>query len=265
MPRGAQELRRLSFPRQGIDSVYWRNGRPGRYRLYWSDAGTFDLDTRARRVTCHVVPGASLASIEEVLRGPVCSFLLLDRGFEPLHAGGVLIRRQCVALAGEPGAGKSTLIAYLAAHGAGFFADDVIGLRIARAGVRAWPVLPGLRLSRRSLRALRWQRRPGRVTGSKTTVSLRPVHGPQAISRVYLLVRGGSRPPAVEPLSPREAFLALVTHTRNAAETAAWRLEQQLRICGWLANHVPVCRLRYGSGFARLAHVRRAILQDLAS
>jgi hypothetical protein len=265
MPPGAQELHRLSFPRQGIDSVYWRNGRPGRYRLYWSDAGTFDLDTRRRCVTCYPLPGASPAAIEEVLRGPLCSFLLLDRGFEPLHAGAVLLRRQCVAFAGQPGAGKSTLIGYLVAHGARFFADDVVALRSPRPGVRAWPVLPGLRLGHRSLRALRWQRRSARVTGGKITVSLRPPRGAQRLGRIFLLERRGSGYPAIEDLRPREAFLALVAHTRNAAETAAWRLEQQLRICGWLANHVPVCRLRYGSGFARLAQVRRAILQDLAS
>jgi hypothetical protein len=69
----------------------------------------------------------------------------------------------------------------------------------------------------------------------------------------------------VEPLAAREAFVALVSHTRNIAETAPRRMQTQLDVCARLANHVPVRRLVYPSGFARLETVRRAILEDLAS
>lgn len=246
--------------------MYWRNGHPGCYRLFWSDAGTFDLDARRGRVSCHLIPKASATTVEEVLRGPVCSFFLVEQGFEPLHAGAVLLGGRCVAFAAAPGAGKSSLIAYLARHGARFYADDVVPLRIVRGRVRAWPGLPQLRLVPRSLRALGWSGRLLWSTRWKATLSAKPAKGPAAVARIYLLERSAKRRSVrIESLPPRDAFVALVSHTRNIAETAAHRMRGQLQVCGWLANRVPVRQLAYPSGLRRLEEVRRAILEDLAS
>jgi hypothetical protein len=171
-----------------------------------------------------------------------------------------------VAIAGAPGAGKSSLIAYLAGNGARFLADDVVPLRFSRRAVRAWPGLGQIRLAPRSLRALRWPGRPLYTSRWKSTLEARPPRGSRPVARVYVLDRGARGSAVrVETLSPREAFVALVSHTRNFAETARARLHHQLQVCGWLANRVPVRRLAYPSGFARLAAVRRAILKDLAS
>ena len=262
----AVELSRLSFPASNIECVYWRNGRRGRYRMYWSDAGTFDLDARRGRVVCHIKPGASHNSVEEVLRGPVCSFFLVEHGFEPLHAGGVVLGGRCIALAGAPGAGKSSLIAYLVRRGARFFADDVLPLRLSRGALRAWPGLSQLRLVPRSVRALAWAGRELWTTRWKSTLEAHPASRSQPVARVFLLDRAAQRRTVrVEPLTPREAFVALVSHTRNIAENARERMHNQLQVCGWLANRVPVRRLVYPSGFARLEAVRRAILEDLES
>lgn len=204
--------------------------------------------------------------MEELLRGPVCSFFLLQHGFEPLHAGAVLLGERCVAFAGAPGAGKSSLIAYLASNGARFFADDVVPLRFSRRAVRAWPGLAQIRLAARSLRVLRWPGRPLSVTRWKSTLEARAPRGARPVARVYVLERSARhRTVGVQTLSPREAFVELVSHTRNFAETARARLHNQMQVCGWLANRVAVRRLSYPSGFNRLPAVRRAILEDLAS
>lgn len=250
---------------QTRESVCWRIGPSGHYRLHWPDAGTFDLDARRARVACFVKRGASPTSVEEVLRGPVCSLFLVEHGFEPLHAGAVVLGRGCAAFAGAPGAGKSSLIAHLVRSGARFLADDVLPLRFAGRGVRAWPGLPQLRLAPRSLRGLEWRARPLWATRWKATLPVRPAPGPKPVRRIFLLDR---RSPGtavrVDALAPREAFLALVSHTRNTAETARQRLHNQLQVCGWLANRVAVRRLQYPDGFDRLDTVRQAILEDLA-
>jgi len=265
LPAGAEELTRLSFPRLHADCVYWRNGTRGCYRLFWSDAGTFDLDARRGRVACHLIRRASPTTVEEVLRGPVCSFFLVEQGFEPLHAGAVLVGGRCVAFAAAPGAGKSSLIAYLVQNGAPFYADDILPFRRARGAVCAWPGLPQLRLAPPSLRALRWRGRILWSTRWKATLAVRPAPRPVAMSAIYLLERrAGSRAVKLETLSPGDAFAALVSNTRNFAETAARRLQTQLQVCSWLANRVPVRRLIYPSGFPHLAEVRRAILEDIA-
>jgi hypothetical protein len=261
----ATEIIRQRFSKAGVEFAYWRDGRRGCYRMRWSDAGVFDLDARRGRVRCHLRPAASPDSVEEVLRGPVCSFFLVEHGFEPLHAGAVVLGGNCLAFAGEPGAGKSSLIACLARRGARFFADDVLPLRLSRHAVRAWPGLPQLRLAPRSLRHLHWPGRTLRATPWKSTLEARPASGVKTVTRVFLLERKKGGAVAVEPLTPRQAFLALVSHTRNIAETAPHRLRNQLKVCAWLANRVPVRRLVYPSGFHRLPNVRRAILEDLKS
>ena len=62
-------------------------------------------------------------------------------GFEAIlsaiHPGLGHARR--IGITGPPGAGKSSLIAYLARNGAQFYADDVVPLRFSRRAVRAWP------------------------------------------------------------------------------------------------------------------------------
>lgn len=261
----AATISRWSSPASRWEAAYWRNGSARHYRLYWSDTGTFDLDAQRGLVRCHLLHDARPDAVEEVLRGPVCSFFLLRHGFEPLHAGAVLLGGRCVAFAGAPGAGKSSLIAYLAGTGAHFFADDVVPLRFSRRAVRAWPGLAQIRLAPRSLRALRWPGRRLSATRWKSTLEARASRGARPVARVYVLERSARRTVGVETLSAREAFVALLSHTRNFAETARARLHNQLQVCGWLANRVPVRRLRYPSGFARLAAVRRAILEDLAS
>ncbi len=263
---GAEEISRYRLPASRGDSIYWRNGARGRYRLNWPDAGVFDLDARRGHVRCHLRRDARPDSATEVLRGPVCSFFLVEHGFEPLHAGAVLLGGRCVAFAGAPGAGKSSLIAYLARHGAPFFADDVLPLRFSRRAVRAWPGLAQIRLAPRSLRALAWRGRTLSATRWKSTLEARPGRGARPVACIYLLDRQAARSPVrLEKLTPRDAFVQLVSHTRNIAESASDRMHNQLQVCGWLASRVAVRRLIYPSGFGRLAAVRQAILEDFRS
>ena len=270
LPATAQVLYRSSDPGRRLKRVYWRGARPGCYRLDWSDAGAFDLDARRGRVRCFLRPRASATAVEEVLRGPVCSFFLLEQGFEALHAGAVAIAERCVAFVGPAGAGKSSLVASLTQLGSKFLSDDVLPLRCQGRLVRAYPGLPQLRLVPQAVRTLGLDRRVGWKTRWKATLpipeSSRRVSYP--IARIYLLDRRNVSRPApisLKPLSPREAFLALVAHTMNEALNATWRLERQLRLFGWLATRVPMRRLAYPSGFEQLERIRQSILRDLES
>ena len=266
----AEVLRRSIHPTRQLESIYWRFARPGCYRLYWSDAGTFDLDSRRGFVHCFLPAHPSLTAVEEVLRGPVCSFFLLEHGFEPLHAGAVVLGGRCVALVGVAGAGKSSLVAYLSRHGAKFLSDDVLPLRCQARLVRAYSGLPQMRLTPQALSAvgkglpLMWK------TRWKATLQVRraPRHVSYPMARIYLLDRREAmRPKRVEliPFSPRDAFLALVAHTTNDALATTSRMQQQLRIYGQLAARVPSRRLIYPSDFQELESVRRSILEDLKS
>ena len=81
------------------------------------------------------VPGAMRALLDSAL-----FTVSLLTGQEALHAGAVVTDAGLLAVAGDTGAGKSSLVAALLAAGSGFFADDV--LVVERRGLIAAPGPP---------------------------------------------------------------------------------------------------------------------------
>lgn len=270
LPKDAQVIRRWSDTASPLRSVYWRIANPRSYRLYWSDAGVFDLNPNTQQVRCFLLARASASAVEEVLRGPVCSFFVMEQGLEPLHAGAVVIANRCVAFVGRPAAGKSTLVAWLTRTGARFLTDDLLPLRSRGGAVRALPGLPQLRLAHRHVSDLGWKGvLPARKNGRKVTIPMDPVSTRVSypLARIYVLDR--ARPSrrvkaSLSPMAPLQAFQMLVANTSNDALDASWRLRRQMRIYGWMAAHVPTRRLAYPDGLEHLARVRQLLLEDLA-
>ncbi len=256
-PAGCKLLARGKFGSPSLKYAYWQFPGRKRYRLFWSDAGTFDLDGKTRSILIFPEENASTDAIEEVLRGPAISFLLLEQGFEPLHASAVTAQSRCLALAGGSGAGKSSLCAYLQQQGWRFFSDDLLPLRRARRGVLAYPGLPHLRLTEKTTKALgirRGQRRSEKLTLTQHMKH----HQPVPLAGVFVLRRqeGTRGEVRLQRLMPGTAFKMLVALSRNQAQTAQWRMENQLRTLGWVSTHVPVYLLRYPSRFAAWEEIR---------
>ncbi len=266
LPRSARVLRSSSLP--GPRFVYWQTGPEGQHRLFWSDAGTFDLDARTGRASCYLRRNARRDAVEEVLRGPLCAFFLVARGFEPLHASGALLEGRCVAFAGPPGAGKSSVVAALSRQGARFFCDDLLPLSVRGGSVLAHPGLPELRLLPGAASGLGWPRAGTSRTAGKRGIHLAPPSGPHPVARIYLLERRSADRRAkarVRPMPSRDAFRALLRFTRNDSVTTPARLQRQLLLFARLASSVPVRRLTYPGGYARISEVIAAIRQDLKS
>ncbi len=250
LPAQAVLLLQKKFHATRVECAYWRLPG-GRYRLYWSDAGTFDLNTRAAQVHAHLADKASPVAVEEVLRGPVLSFSLLARGFEPLHASAVSLQGKCIAFAGASGAGKSSLCAYLCRKGTRFFSDDVLPLKMARNNVRASPGLRQHRLTAKSLRALGETAKRSRK-GKVTITAQSAINRPLKLEGIYILERAGNQRAKTQLRrhSPSEAFTRLVSLTSNQTYSAPARMENQFRVFGWVARHVPVWTLRFPSRFS---------------
>ena len=285
LPKLSTLLRRTNDRGGRLASRYWQTSSKGHYRLDWLDAGVFDLDAKRGKVTCVLNPDVSPGAVEEVLRGPVCAFFLLERGFEPLHASAVALDGRCVAFAGAPGAGKSSLVAWLSRNGAKFLCDDILPLRQNCGIVWGHPGLPQLRLEPPAARKLGWR---GREEAGSSSSQLRekskfPVtpHGePKRVARIYLLERipsrkgrqrsnksrGGNiqdRRVQIQRLGPRQAFRALLKSTRNDSLDTPARLRRQMNLFAHIARTVPVCRLRYPHDYGALPAVLEAIQQDL--
>jgi hypothetical protein len=232
----------------------------------WLDTGTFDLDARRGEVNCYLLHRASRGSVEEILRGPVCAFFLLENGFEPLHAGAVSLEGRCIAFAGNPGAGKSSLIAWMSRHGALFFCDDILPLRRHGRIVWGYPGLAQIRLEPPGVRGLGWREVRGakRERREKARFPVATARGPHQVAGIYLLNRGKARRVEIYRLKPRAAFRALLSNTRNDSLDTPERLRRQMRLFAHIARTVSVCRLHYPSSFGAfpevLALLRRALM-----
>src|SRR5262249_20309363 len=106
--------------------------------LDFPDAGRF-LVRNGNEIL--IEPASSSDSeIGVYLLGTAFGVLCHQRGIPPLHASAIDVADGCVAFVGETGAGKSTLVAALAARGHEVIADDVCFLRLGDKGeVQVWP------------------------------------------------------------------------------------------------------------------------------
>lgn len=127
------------------------------------------------------------------LMGSCMGAVLLQRGFLPLHANAVSVRGSAVLLAGDQGAGKSTLAAALRAVGHVVITDDLCCLEEGQGEFRVRAGYQRLRLWGDSL-ALLGMSSHGlsriRPELDKYLVVLNePVPPPGVVSRVYILER----------------------------------------------------------------------------
>ena len=285
LPKRSILLRRTNDRGGRLASRYWQTSSKGQYRLDWLDAGVFDLDAKRGKVTCVLYPDISPDAVEEVLRGPVCAFFLLERGFEPLHASAVALDGRCVAFAGAPGAGKSSLVAWLSRNGAQFLCDDILPLRQKGGMVWGHPGLPQLRLEPPAAQKLGWRgHQEARSSSSqlreKSKFPVTPHPEPNRVARIYLLERipsqkGRQRSKKsssgdvqahrvqIQRVRPRQAFRALLKSTRNDSLDTPARLRRQMSLFAHIARTVPVCRLRYPHDYSALPAVLAHIQQDL--
>ncbi|MDP9038416.1 MAG: hypothetical protein M3O02_03960 [Acidobacteriota bacterium] len=107
-----------------------------------------------REVVVDPAPGAPPEDIRAYLLAPIFSQLCFQAGRYALHASSVRVGSGVAAFAGDSGAGKSTVAAYLTRGGGAAVSDDLCLLETETAEVRVIPVAPALKLWPSALRVL---------------------------------------------------------------------------------------------------------------
>lgn len=219
------------------------------YRLPAPGFGTFHISAPGTRILAapNAIPDWRW---QRYLIGRVLPFAALLQGLEPLHAsalgtasGGALL------LAGEPGAGKSTLAAALMLGGLSFMADDVVALQCQDSVVYAHVGADLLSLRPASVARLGAAavRRLGRRVGADATGVRLAVSRPGArlpVQAIYFLTASGPSPAQ----RPADGPSRLLGATFNAVIRDPGRVVRQLDICATLARTVPITDLSISAG-----------------
>ncbi len=118
----------------------------GGVRLEIPTVGVFFIEG-GHRVTIAAVPGVSESDVRVFLLGTVLGVLCYRWGLLPLHAAGVAVKGGALLVTGDSGAGKSILVAALAARGFPLIADDLCALDFSdKAAPKILPAFPRLKL-----------------------------------------------------------------------------------------------------------------------
>lgn len=242
--------------------------------LRWSGLFEFIVSADGHRIVCRELNRATYESFQTYLLGQVLSFALLKQGIEPLHSTSVVIDEIAVGFLGNCGYGKSSLGAAFLQEGYPLLTDDLLVLKERGDRFVAYPGPSRIKLFPEIARSVLGNRVNGTPMNNDTSKLVIPLGPDETVSpegtfplkAIYVLT-----PPAkfqgaritITPLSPRNAFLALIKNTFNTMVVNPQRLKRQFVMASRLVERVPVKSLSYPRALRRLPAVREAVRSDL--
>jgi hypothetical protein len=247
------------------------------YLLRFVGMAEFIVDSAGGKITCcHAENGISIDTIRHLVLDQVFPMVLNRRGQEALHATAVVIAMGACAFSGPTGSGKSTLAASFFQAGFRALGDDCLPLLDQDGRIQVLPGYPGMRLWGDTIEALSAESSATIPVANYTTKrraleSLSAINFPRepvALSRIYRVIRAADGEPEIsspfiEPISPREAFIELVSSSFPLDIADPEMLARHFRLMEKVASTVPVRRLKVPNDLTRLEAVREAVLDDL--
>lgn len=196
-------------------------------------------------VTVQADPSADPVAVEQLLHGPVAALLLAQRGRFALHASTVAVGDAGVAIAGAPGAGKTTAALALAARGHRLVADDLSPLRtddpirVEPSGrpLHVWPATA-------ERMGLAVEGCPTTAERGKLIVAL-PATGPVELTRLVVLASDAAAEIVhAEDLAVGDAFALVTAHLWAARVVCAVWPAETFQAAASLVASVALTRLR---------------------
>ena len=254
------------------DWYHYAHLQDGSSYVRWSGVGEFLVSASGRRITCMRAREAPVESFQVYLLGQALSFALVNAGFEPLHATAIDVDGEAMVLLGDSGSGKSSLAASFLATGRALLTDDLMLVQPRASWFEAYPGPPRIKLFPAMARRFLGRAATGVPMNAETeklVIPLGPLQScqsPLPVRTIYALAppheARNLRCIRIEPLSQREAFLALLGNTFNYLVVHPSRLQRQVTETARLVNTIAVKKLSYPRLVSQLTSVREAILSD---
>jgi hypothetical protein len=265
------------------------------YLLRFPELADFVLSPDAREIRCYPLTTTPALTLRHLFLDQVLPLALGHRRKIVLHASSVAGPEGAIAFLGESGLGKSTLTAEFAKHGCRILTDDCLLIEHAGDRLLAIPSYPSLRLwpdvvaalfqsdadlvplahytDKKRLRIQRVQRPlEGTLPSVPAAFGTEPIpdaepafsREPVPLHRVYLLqARDEEEAPraiAIEALSPKETFVALISHTFKLDIKDRRTLLEDFQALTSLAARPLFHRLSFPRDLSLVSAVRRAVL-----
>jgi hypothetical protein len=262
--------------------THWRFGwgtpcakLDGGYLLRFPAWADFFITDDGQEIICFPAPELARNTLRYLLWDCVIPLVIGLKGGEVLHASAVLMAKGGIAFIGAPGAGKSSLAGHFLRAGALFLSDDFSALVAQDRGIYIMPAPPDLRLWGDSLLWLFGEEgasEPVTPDTSKRRVPVGMTAGayrgePAPLIRIYAIAdpaeANGTTGISIEPISPRESLMVLVSNTLRLDITDRETLAREFFFFQQIVSTVPVRRLHFSRDFHLLPAVREAILADL--
>ena len=217
-----------------------------------------------RFITIAPLAGVSHEMLGPNILGGCMAVILRQRGFIVLHASSVVIQNNVVAFLGHSGWGKSTLAAALHGHGHSVITDDILAINLEDAETpHIVPSFPQCKLSPEAAVAL--GKDPATLAPLCSHSSKRAYNFQTGfqnerlpLKNIYLLAKGDSH--SITPLSSKDAFSYLVSHTRAMAVLSdPTSLKTHFKQCTQLLRQISCYRFTRKPGLAELPDLVRLV------
>ncbi len=211
----------------------------------WKGFAKFKLHAGKEIKAC-LEPGAPEGLFLRILKGTILGLALFQKGFFILHAGAVVHNDATIAVTGNSGYGKSTIISTLHAKGFALAADDICailnqeGTHILYPGIqefKLWPdsaVRLGQNIEKLDRVSPAQEKRVLQVSDNQQDA-------PLPLKAIYVL--DFAEKPKIEPVKPGQAVIELVRNTYGITLLDRIRDAAYFEKTVALANSVPVYRL----------------------
>lgn len=270
MIRAGRAPKRLSFP-LGSEPDWEANATEFLLRI--DGVATYYVRDGAE-VLVDPAADAPELDLHSYLLGSVFAAVCHQRGLLPLHASAIGTPRGAVAFLGHSGAGKSSLVAFLAQRGHPILADDTCVVDpLAPLPRRVLPVAPWLKLWRTTLDALgeRSEGLPRTFVDEDKYRFAMPADQP-ATALAEVIVMGHAEPGSeaettrFEKLAPAHAIRAVLELTYQFwLIQATGQTERYFLRCGQALEGVRVYRMRRPWGFDAMEATLAALETHLAA
>ncbi len=251
-------------------SRIWRLSGSGVFCLDYCNGMEFLVDHRGRQVWAEWSEANTFEDVVTYLLASVLGFVLRLHGVITLHASAVVIDGSAVALAGRPGAGKSTTAAAFASRGFPVLTDDITALRpaeddflvqIDNPRLRLWPATSELLWSGgRDLPRLTptWNKRFLNLEDHEVA------RCPVPLAAVYLLHGAPDVPdrPAFRALRGQQGLMALVGNSYQGVLLDRQMRAHEFDLLTRLLDKVVIRRLCWPEGGVSPRALCAAIAED---